>query len=230
MRPTILRAGVLVAAGLLLVGCTQTTNGSGSPLAAGSGPASGRGAAPGSGIASPTAAAADPTSSLLALSDLPTGWAIDNSDSGGDGDDSDEPSCLAGLDKSITAEGQAQIQFQFDGSIPELSQAIGTFGSSAAASTAFKAGSASLDSCTDLSFTTGGQTIQGTIAPLSFEKIGDQAKAWAMTFAANGISVGFDIVVFQKGSTLEELGLGDIGTPNLTDLTTYCDKALAKAP
>jgi hypothetical protein len=214
----------LAAVAIALAGCssvmTSATNGA--PTIPSTAPSSRTTASP-----KPASTAADPTSQLLSISDFPTGWAIDNSP---DTNDSSTPSCLATLKTSTAPAKHASVAFQYGTSVPKLAQSIGTYPTSAAASASFGRGSSILDGCTDISITSEGKTITGSIGALSFPSIGDQSKAWSMVFSTDGVTVGFDVVLLQKAAELEEVIIGDLGTPSITGLTTYCAKALAKMP
>lgn len=214
----------LAAAAIALAGCssaiTSATNGA--PTIPSTAPGSGA-------IAStkPPSTAADPTSQLLSISDFPTGWAIDNSP---DTNDSSTPACLATLKTSFAPAKRASVAFQYGTSVPKLAQSIGTYPTSAAATASFGRGSTILDGCTEISITSEGKTITGSIGALSFPTIGDQSKAWSLVFSTNGVTLGLDVVLLQKAAELEEVIIADLGTPSINGLTTYCAKAVAKMP
>jgi hypothetical protein len=176
--------------------------------------------------ASSAPTAVDPASQLLAVSDLPTGWAIDNS-----GDDtSGAPKCLATLKDSFASVKKANADFALQGSVSALTQAIGTYTTATSASAAFDRGIGILDGCKEISFTSGGEKYTGSIGAMSFPSLGDRSKAWALTLSNSGVTIGFDVVLVLKGAEIEELALGDLGAPDTDLLKTFCDKALAKLP
>jgi hypothetical protein len=166
----------------------------------------------------------DPAKYLLAVGDMPTGWAIDNSSS----DDSGGPPCLAALKKSFAPTNKANVTFAFQTSTPQLVDSVGTYADEGAASAAFDRGAVILDGCKDVSYTNGGKKVTGSIGAMSFPTVGDRSKAWALTLDMSGISAGVDVVLYLKGSVVEELALLDLGSPSADDLKTFSDKSVAK--
>src|SRR5262249_14889555 len=100
----------------------------------------------------------------------------------------------------------------------------------ATASGEFSAAAAIFNGCKDVSFTSDGQKITGSIRPMSFPTFGDQSQAWGGTFTAPRGTFGFDIVLIQKGTELESLVYGDLGTPDVNKLQTLAKSAADKMP
>lgn len=112
--------------------------------------------------------------------------------------------------------------------MPVFDEEIGYVASVPDADASFQAGAAVLDACKEVSFNSGGQQITGSIGAMSFPTVGQRSRAWAMTFSAQGITFGFDVVLTQKGQELALLGYGDLGAPDLTELTKLAGLAVAR--
>lgn len=164
---------------------------------------------------------------LLTVSDLPIGWAVDNSSSSGS---NDQPSCLKQATPVAHAVTHAGVAFTMGSTFPRIFETIGRFADAATAETEFVALSQVLDSCTDVSGTSGGTRFTGTIGSMSFPTIASGSKAWAMTFQAQGISFGFDLVLFHKGPEMQLIALADLGSPSIADLATFTRIAARKMP
>jgi hypothetical protein len=167
---------------------------------------------------------ADLEAMLLVVSDLPTGWAVDNSP---DESDSNAPSCLenAQVDEE-EASAQAEAEFAKDGNLPVLFEALSYGGENA--SKWFEQGKAAFDSCTDVSFTSDGEKVEGTIGAMSFPTVGDESAAYAMNFTVQGLRLSFPIVIARKGDILAIIGLGDLGSPDSQLLEDLATRALSK--
>jgi hypothetical protein len=210
-------AALVVA--MLAAGCTSVEHGKGST-------------APPAGVqtaqSTPHQPVPDLKAQLLTLADLPAGWSIDNSSSG---DDPSTPPCLQRPDTKLHTTDKANASFVKGSSgLPAFAQAIGYFGDKAAASGEFSADAVIFNGCKDVSFTSDGQKITGSIRPMSFPTFGDQSQAWGGTFTAPGGTFGFDIFLMQKGAELESLVYGDLGPPDVKGLQTLAKSAADKMP
>jgi len=218
VRRTLAGAGALVAlAGL--AGCSSTSNGTPDPAG------SGVRAAASDPAGKPTAS--DLKRQLLTLADLPAGWKVDNSDDGSD-DNSDEPSCMKSMDSVPDPKPEADVAFVQGGGFPLMAETVGYVGDRgehymSLASTAF-------DGCTNVSLKADGDTMHGTIAAIAFPKLGDDLRAWRMSFTVQGIPFDFDVVLARKGSELLIAGYADLGSPDVSELESFTRKALAKMP
>jgi hypothetical protein len=94
-----------LAVAVLAVGCTSIEHGKGAP---------------------------DLKAQLLTVAELPAGWSIDNSNSGGD--NTSTPSCLQRLDSELHANAKADASFVKGSDFPWLNQGIAYFGDDATAS------------------------------------------------------------------------------------------------
>lgn len=203
-------AVVAIFATLALVACSSTVSGSPEASSGPSGESS-------SGL----------TSQLLTLGDLPSGWTVDNSP---DSDDASAPSCLKQLDVSTRSSAAVSASFIKGEGLPLLEQQLSAFADSGDTAAAYSSFTSILNKCTDLSFTTDGQLFTGTIAPLTFPNIGDQSKAWRMSFTAGGHELEMDLVLTQKGAELALFLYGNLGATDVDELATFASIALTKMP
>ena len=219
------------AAMLLLASCSNSQGGSGStslsaPAGQGSPSAAGQSSATATGQ-SPSAAPRNLKPQLLAVSELPEGWAVDNSaaETGGS-----VPPCVMTLQAKMHTADRAEADFVKGTDVPQFQQSIGYYGSSAAALSTFRAATNVLDNCTDFSFTSDGHKYTGSIGQLSFPQLGDDTEAWQLVLSSEGVTVGLNEVLVHKGSELTSLLYGDLGTPDLTEVEALAREAVAKMP
>jgi hypothetical protein len=166
-------------------------------------------------------------SRTLQLSDMPTGWSVDNSSSGGT---NSATGCLATIKSNQKAKGltRAQVAYAENQSVPALQEAIARGKSST-----IKKGYAKivkvLNSCNKVSFTANdGTVVSGSIGAMNFPKVANQSTAYNMALSAKGITVGADIVVFQQGNYDGALLYLDLGQPDTTQLQTFATAAVAR--
>jgi hypothetical protein len=192
----------VLAVAVLAAGCTSVEHGKGAP---------------------------DLKAQLLTVAELPAGWSIDNSNSGGD--KTSTPSCLRRpLDSELHANAKADASFVRGSDFPWLNQGIAYFGDDATASAKLSTIAAILNGCKDLSYTSDGHKVTGSMGVMSFPNFGDHSQAWDMTLTAEGTTVGFDLVLMQKGAELEQLFYGDLGWLDVTELQTLAESAADKMP
>jgi hypothetical protein len=213
-----------IVIGLGLAGVLMISACSGGSPKSNPGPGITAGTESSASAAAQKAEAPDPSRLLLSINDLPTGWAINNASN----DSSPGPACLATLKKSFDATKKADVTFVSGTSAPQLVHAVGTYADASTASAAFDRGTGILDGCKDISFTSSGKKYTGAIGAMSFPATGDRSKAWAMSLSNSGLTIGIDVVLFLKGSAIEEVALLDLGSPDTDDLKTFCDAAVAK--
>jgi hypothetical protein len=225
---TVAAGGVAVLLALATAACSSSTPGTppitrgdspGGNLIASQGPVSPTVTTP----ATATATAPNLRNMILRVRDLPTGWAVDNSD---DDDDSSGNFCGSSKDIGGDATAHKDASFAYQGNVPFLEESVGYFANGATQSTtgAIKA----LDKCEKLSFTSDGKKISGTLGTMSFPKFGDQSAAWDATLSYEGINIGISLVVFRKGNIVALLILGDVGAPDVDQLTALTKRAAAK--
>jgi hypothetical protein len=133
-------------------------------------------------------------SSLLTESDLGTGWTADTSDDSGS---SSTPSCLEDVRANEGQTAKASADFE-NGRTTFLSEDLSSAGKDAAAN--FDEAKQAIDSCGDISFTSNGRRLTGTIEPIEgFEEVGDQRAAYAMSVSAEGVTLDFSVAIVQEG-------------------------------
>jgi hypothetical protein len=44
------------------------------------------------------------------------------------------------------------------------------------------------------------------------------------------VTAGYDVIVYQQGAQLEEIAIGDLGSPDSSLVTTICNASLTKLP
>jgi hypothetical protein len=164
-------------------------------------------------------------SQLLTVEDLPAGWAVDNS---GNDSSASTPACVRHLKDIMETDEHADADFVKGDPFPALNQGLGRFATSADAVKAFTQGSAVLDGCKDISFTSGGEKITGSIGPMSLPTFGERSRAWRVDLSAQGITVGMFILMVQKGAEIQALVYGDFGTPDVDEFTTLAKTAVDK--
>jgi hypothetical protein len=212
-----------------LVACTSTKKGNGSATSGASTTSASNAttATTETSAATTSSAPRNLTSQLLTVADLPTGWAIDNS---ADTNDTTTPPCLASVKTRVEPPSKADQDFVKGTDFPALSQHIGFFGSPATATSTFDELSSILDACKDVSFTSDGTKITGSIGEMSFAKLGDQSEAWQMVLSAEGQTIGIDLALARKGPELELLLYGNYGTPDVGEFVSLATKAMSKVP
>lgn len=144
-------------------------------------------------------------------------------------DNTDDPPCLKRMQAVATTAQEAHADFVKGADFPALSQVIGRYDSSGVALDKFQQASALLTGCGDISFDSDGTHITGTIAEMSFPAFGDHSRAWRIQLTAQGVDVGVDTVLIQKGAEMELIGLLDLN-PSTDDLQSFCRTAAAKLP
>jgi len=203
----------LAAVSLIGAACSSSTPSSSSPSSPGT-----------SAVNSPqTSSSPSLASELLSISDLPAGWAVDNSpNSGGGISGCQQYSAIRS--KALT---KAETQFDQSGGVPYLAEELGTF---ADAATDFTAGTSALNGCKNFSITDSGKTYEATMGQMSFPASGYQSAAYAISATVDGIGVGFDVVLLRKANAIAVVELGDIGGPSTDDLEQFVTTAVNKIP
>jgi hypothetical protein len=157
----------------------------------------------------------------LSLSNFPIGWSVDNSTSGGA---VSRPACLQGFKSSFTHEVKVTVAYT-DGNTPALQETLESGPGIDARYAAFKR---KLDGCKEISLTSGGQAISGTVGAMSFPPVGSRSGAWAMTLTTQGVTVGVDLILFQAGPIIGDVVYEDLGTPDTAELQAFVTEAINK--
>lgn len=166
-------------------------------------------------------------SQLLSVSDLPSGWAIDNSS---DTSSNSIPPCVKNLKSKLNTSDKAQIGFVKGSDVPDFGQQIGYFGTATAALAKYQSGTRILNACKDFSFSSDGHKYTGSIGQLSFPALRPRSTAWQITLSTEGVTVGIDVALVQKGSELSFLLYADVGSVDVSDFLPLARKAVAKMP
>ncbi len=184
----------------------------------------------GTSTATPPATAAPaltPFSSqlLLTVNDLPTGWAIDNSQAGS----TNSNSCYSDRLKKVPTTSYAEAYFAYGGNFPELIEQVGTYSSSPQA---YESITSILTKCTSFTDTITSKdqvtVFTGTMGAMSFPKIGTQSSADSATLTTGGVSVAQDFVVAEQGDALIIVALGDLGSVSIGQLESLKRLAMTK--
>ena len=121
-------------------------------------------------------------SKLLSLSNLPTGWTVDNSSSGGGGAVSG--GCLAGVKHAPKSETKVSVAFE-NGQLPDLQEELVT---GHGASTAYNRLNHVLAGCKHFTVSSDGQTLALTVGAMSFPPVGSESSAYGVTMTVKGIN------------------------------------------
>ena len=202
--------------GVAFVGCSSGSSSSGPPTT--SRPRTTTTLTP------PTTTTAVPTSLqpyLLAVTDLPTGWAVDNSPT------SPAPSCYSNPLTKVPSVAYTDAKFTQGGSTPVLIEQLGYY---TAATNDFATIKGRLDACKSFTETEGGTTASGVLGAMSFPSYGNQSAAYVATITVEGTTLNQGFVVAQKGNYLVIVALGDIGTFDQVSLQQFTAQALGKIP
>jgi hypothetical protein len=228
MKPSLKRVIALAFTGaicLLAGGCGSSNSASPPAAAAASGPntstsSSGTAqAAPATTTPPPGPTSKQLAADLLAVQDLPTGWAsqpVSNTSSSVN-------ACGVTKALEVHATGSAEAGF-VDGNLPVLDEMLD--GYRTAASAAFDTVVADVGRCG--SFVTQGTKF--TLRRLSFPAVGDASAAFAASGALQGLTIGVDLVLARKGTDVMVMQFVDMGAPNATQLAGFARQAVAKLP
>jgi hypothetical protein len=157
---------------------------------------------------------------LLSLGDMPTGWSVDNSSSGG----VTTSNCLHVLKTSTKSVVRTSVSY-VNSHTPAMQEVLEA---GRGASARYKEFNKELSGCKKISFTSQGQTISGTVGAMSFPKVGSQSNAFAIKLNVQGVSLGADYVIFKDGQYAGAIGYEDIGQPDATQLQAFVTEAIDK--
>lgn len=170
--------GLVIVLVVVLVNVTsskKTTAASSSSLSVGSSKSGTRPA--------PTTATQSPAPNvqplLLSISDLPSGWSVDNTPQ------SASTSCYTNPLAQVTSKSYAHIYFAQGGSLPALAEELGYY---ASGPSSFATISNTLNKCKTFTETGNGQVITGSMGPMSSPTYGDQSAAYDATLTIQGLT------------------------------------------
>jgi uncharacterized lipoprotein YehR (DUF1307 family) len=169
----------------------------------------------------------DLNAELLSISDLPAGWSVEPSS----GSTSTTPQCLANIKTDVKATSKAEATFVGGSNgVPILDELLGYEPGQAQSVMTFF--SHALSGCGQISITSGGQTLTGTVGAMSFPAVADQSSAYQMnlsgTFSGVSLTFGIDLIAFRKADTVALILYGDLGTPDISALENFVQHAAAK--
>ena len=160
---------------------------------------------------------------LLAVGDLPAGWSAAPTSAGATIKLA-HPSCLSGL--STSSKGFESVAFVQGSSIPNFGEVLG---SGARAQQAWTRFGRALARCRTATLVFGTTKAEASIHPLSLPRVGRSSSAYAWTFRLGGVRIGFDLVLFQRGTYDGYLSYADLGSPQASTVTAFARAAETKA-
>ena len=161
-------------------------------------------------------------SKALSLSNMPTGWSVDNSGGG----TSNFTGCFAKLQATEATRGITRVEANYEqGNFPVMEETLITRKNAAHRYQQFVS---ILNGCRQVSLSSGDTTLSGSIGAMSFPTVGNASSAYAMTLSSNGINVGFDIIVFRAGQVAGDIGYGDLGSPDSSTVQAFVSEAVNK--
>jgi hypothetical protein len=158
---------------------------------------------------------------LLAITDLPTGWAVDNSTV------APASSCYSDPLTKVPSLSYSTDKFDQGGSTPELVEELGYYQSGPVAFSTIKS---TLDACTTFTESVNGTTATGSLGATSAPSYGDQSAAYTASITDEGITINQGFVVVRKGNYVMAVALGDIGSVDTGTLDGFVSQALGKLP
>jgi hypothetical protein len=85
-----------------------------------------------------------------------------------------------------------------------------------------------LNACKAISFSDQGQHYSGTVAVMSFPKVGKQSAAYSVVVPVQGVDIEVDVVAFEVKKYIGDVIYEDIGTPNLGQVEGFVNEAVNK--
>ena len=156
----------------------------------------------------------------LALTDLPAGWAVDHSTSGG----VTGTGCLKPLGAVPKHTIRVAVRYT-EGQFPAIQETL-VSGSGAVAR--LRTYRHLLAKCTHLTLHASGQTIKATISPIPFNTGVAGSSTFAVSFSVQGQKFGFDIVTFRIGGVMVAFEYANTGAPDPTQMQPLLATAIHK--
>ena len=153
-------------------------------------------------------------SRALSLSNMPTGWSVDNAPDSAGG----YHGCLSGLiglEKPTKTVQVRKVQYD-DQTSPSFSEYLSAGKSTKDAQALYGRYVHVLNHCTTFSYTDQGTQVKGTVGAMSFPKYGSESESFAATATADGESAGADVVIFRVGQYVGNLSYQDSVPDNAT--------------
>ena len=152
------------------------------------------------------------SSELLSVGQMPTGWNVDNSSSGGGGCGILEP-------KGVKQTASAEVTLDNSGSTPLIVEKLATYTN---AETAYKKIIAMVNSCKQPK----GQKV--TFERMSFPNYGNASAAFVTKFIFQGFLSGDDLLIARKGNIIMAIQYVDLNPVYTPWFQGSVVKALAK--
>jgi hypothetical protein len=149
---------------------------------------------------SPRAVRPDLQARLLAVADLPAGWATDASTPAGT---SSEPACL--YQSQADPHSMEAVQTRLVGGtyLPTFAEWLNYFGRASAASAALTRASDALTACGRLAFRRGTTSYTGGFRPVLIAGLGSDARAWRLGLrGSDGSVIGVYLVLARHEATV----------------------------
>jgi hypothetical protein len=160
----------------------------------------------------------------LSLSDMPSGWSVDNSASSNPDNLTGCFARLQAFNHPVKGIVRAKVNYA-NGNAPLLQE---TLISGKGAIKQYAKYVAVMNSCKTVSITTSGATATGSVGALSLPTLGDGSKAYAIKLSIKGINVGYDLVLFRVGQIPGDIVYADIGTPDISEVQSFATAAVNK--
>ncbi len=159
-------------------------------------------------------------SKLITISQLPSGWSVDNSSSSGSAG-----GCFASTKHIETRGGDIDVSASFEnGNLPDFEEELAGGHS---LSSNFAKIVRYLNGCKKASITDSGTTYDATVGAMSFPTVGSRSAAYQVNFSIKGLNLGLDLVVFQATPSVGGVLLyDDLGQPDLGQLKSFAKLAL----
>jgi hypothetical protein len=156
----------------------------------------------------------------LSLTDLPAGWTVDHSTSGG----VTATGCLKPLGAVPKNADRVAVAYTH-GQFPDLQETLVSGVGSVARLRTYRH---LLSTCTHLTLVSDGRTITATIKPVAFATGVSGSSTFTVTFLVQGQEFGFEIVLLRIGSVVASVGYGNTGAPDPTQMRSFLSAAIAK--
>lgn len=164
-------------------------------------------------------------SKAFSLSDMPTGWSVDNANASA----SNFRGCLTGLIALEKPSKTVLVDYVvYDNqSIPSLSEYLAAGKTTKDATKLYGKYIHVLNGCTTFSFTDQGEQGTGTVGAMSFPTFGNQSESYSVSISVGGQSVNVDVVILRVGRYVANLAYEDYSPDNAT-VEAFAQEAAAK--
>lgn len=162
------------------------------------------------------------SSELLSVSQMPTGWNVDNSSSGGSG-----VGCLSKIlePKGIKQISHASVDFDNSGNTPFVDEKLSTYSN---AKTAYTQIIAALNDCKHVSGTSGGAKTTGSVGQMSLPHYGNASAAFSISLVIQGTTIGDDLLIVREGNVVMGIQEADLPPVDVSQFQGFVVKALSK--